>query len=649
MSRPTILPRAEGKHTGHAVEGHCRGLFARLLRPRGFEVRRSLPFLFPVKPDLVILDADLRILLLGIVAYARDAKGTDKKFYRTRLEHLEILRCWRLHADAFHPDFSPLVILYGSETGWKPELLRDLKAQCPPTFVLPEIVGAETCRQIVTDAYEVYCRHWGEGRNDAREQVEEHFAGLDVLPADHEAMACLLLDRFARRPGVRHARRLAERIAGLVVPARVPEPGNWRIRQGLSLASLFAPEEVAAWLAPGNRTLGRSAQLDAFARRGMFLDVVSLREDARIRSLTPPRERPLVAEPRRALRTVGRRQEYAPDRPDFAGWDCLGAERVADYLDRHRRLPRFYPKTFPAGALDQVMGNWCGYCRAWHGHLGGIAAALRSRSLKPLVDALTGDSPVGAEPWQPTAGTAHVAPGWDACVAAEAVCRGDRATFQRWDFRRTDLPTQVDARRLARVLLDGNPDLAANLLSELDDYAGLLLNGSFADLFAARRARLLSLDEPCSWVSAWYLRVVTNPSHTPLGHAVRDWLTHRFPEAQWLGWPEKRSAPLRICFSKHAGRVQWQFIGREPSGRVVVAEVKSVTANNWGNKSKELYDRIAETRRAAVDARAHGLLIIGVLDGDLEEPAIKEIASGMAYDETCSIGEVLGLQAALAI
>src|SRR5262249_2993730 len=146
----------------------------------------------------------------------------------------------------------------------------------------------------------------------------------------------------------------------------------------------------------------------------------------------------------------------------------------------------------------------------------------------------------------------------------------------------------------------------------------------------------------CSWVSAWYLRVVTNPSHTPLGHAVLPWLKERFPGAAWRGWPGQRSAALRTVFPHHAGRVHWQFIGAEPSGRVIVAEVKSITANNWGNKSKELYDRIAETRRAALDAGAR-LTAVGVLDGDLDEAGLEEVLSGLAYDETYTIGEVLGI------
>src|SRR5947209_1633352 len=132
MGTRLIAPRSLGKHLGHAAEGHCRGLFRRLLEPAGFQVRRRLPFRFPVEPDVVVLDRQDLVRLLVIVAYSRDASGSHKKFYRTRLEYLEVLRCWLRHEQWFSPAFSPLVLLYGAPHGWKPELIVDLKKQCIP-------------------------------------------------------------------------------------------------------------------------------------------------------------------------------------------------------------------------------------------------------------------------------------------------------------------------------------------------------------------------------------------------------------------------------------------------------------------------------------------------------------------------------------
>ncbi len=637
MGTRLIAPRSLGKHLGHAAEGHCRGLFRRLLEPSGFQVRRRLPFRFPVEPDVVVLDRQDLVRLLVIVAYSRDASGSHKKFYRTRLEYLEVLRCWRRHEEWFSPAFSPLVLLYGAARGWKPELIADLKKQYPPLVFLPEQIGADDCDEVVRSAFAVYRERWEAGNKDAREHVEERFAQREPA-GPHRAVLEVMRAALDEPANVAVLRGRAEGIAALVPPLRVPPPGQWRLRQGLSLAALFPAHEVDAWLSTAPRVVGRSSDLDGFVRRGLFLDVVWLRR----RQSLLDREGTLLAEPRRAVHEPHGKPVYAPHRPDFENWEQIGRERIAELCRDHQARPARNQQTFRAGATDLIAGNWLAFCAAWRSGLGPLAEALRSRSPVRLAALLREDRPVEAESWQPAQGLARVHPLWDVCVAVHALHANDRSVFRPLGFRRHQGIRRGDARRLARLLLAGDPDGSADLLVELRDYCTRLVEGPLAAMRGSRRPQLLSLEEPCSWLSAWYLRIVTNSSHSPLAGPVFHWLGERFPEATWHGWPRQRSADLRIAFPGHAGRVQWQFLGREPAGRVVVAEVKSVTANNWGNKSKELYDRIAETRRAALDAGAT-LLVLGILDGDVDAQALEEIKAGHAYDETYTIAEVLGL------
>src|SRR3954467_3281139 len=105
MSNRQVPPRSVGKHIGHAVEGHLRGLLRRLLASSGHTLSRSLPFPFPVKPDLVVLTPEGKVRCLGMVAHAQDASATHKKYYRTRLEHQEAMRCWQAQPAHFAPDF----------------------------------------------------------------------------------------------------------------------------------------------------------------------------------------------------------------------------------------------------------------------------------------------------------------------------------------------------------------------------------------------------------------------------------------------------------------------------------------------------------------------------------------------------------------
>src|SRR5262249_23478449 len=162
----------------------------------------------------------------------------------------------------------------------------------------------------------------------------------------------------------------------------------------------FAPWEVRAWLTPENRKLGTCPEADAFVRRALFLDLVSLRRRA---SLLCPAGR-LEAVPRRALRLERRRQRYAPDRPDFAGSDRTDPARAERWLAVHRPLRRGTPRTFRAGAVDQIAGNWRAFCQAWRGGLRPIAEAVLAHDRTGAAAALANEVIVAAEPWQPSAG-----------------------------------------------------------------------------------------------------------------------------------------------------------------------------------------------------------------------------------------------------
>jgi hypothetical protein len=621
---------APGKHRGHAVEGHCRGLVAHLVRGTGRRVLRELPFPFPVNPDLVVAGEHGELHALGIVAYAEDARGTDKKFYRTRAEYHEILRRLVEEPARFAADFTPLVVVYGTAGGWKRELLADLRRHCPPTLFLPDLVGARRADRVVERAYACYRAHGQAGSARARAEVEEEVAGRPLSPSEHALER--EIGRALARPLARSAARRT--VAGCRrTAAPVPSPFQTRYRQGLSLASLFRDAELLAWRSEA-RTLdaGATGALRECVCRGLFLDLVRVEERATLLS------RALVAQPRRPV--VG--GDYAPGRPDFSSWEELPAARVVELLGEHRALPRSHPATFRAGALDQVAGSWRAHAALWASRLEPVAAALERRREREVAAALREEPAIAAEPWQPSAGMAAAAGLRGLLVAALATVSRSRKVLSALGAR--GAPGRGGAARAstlaARLVARPEAEELAALLRDVQRLAAQLLAGDLRGIARSPRPRLLSLDEPCSWVSAWYLAIVTNPSHNPLGGAALRWLRARFPGHRWTGWPERRSAPLRAVAPRHAGRVEWQFIGVQgrrgrQGGEVVCAEVRSVTANHVGDKSKEIFDRNDETRRAVAGVRT-----VGFLDGDLDPKVLSELAEGRGYDEVRSIREL---------
>jgi hypothetical protein len=135
--------------------------------------------------------------------------------------------------------------------------------------------------------------------------------------------------------------------------------------------------------------------------------------------------------------------------------------------------------------------------------------------------------------------------------------------------------------------------------------------------------------------------ITTNKTHNPLLPTLLTWLQAiRFPGWSYLGWPSVRSVPLsRLPGVRGVDRIQWQVI-LHTDQQCVLAEARTITSNNWGNKSKELYDRVAASRRVLTDS-GWNVRTICVLDGDLESDAVRELQSGLGFDETYSFAEVV--------
>ncbi len=74
--------------------------------------------------------------------------------------------------------------------------------------------------------------------------------------------------------------------------------------------------------------------------------------------------------------------------------------------------------------------------------------------------------------------------------------------------------------------------------------------------------------------------------------------------------------------------------------KFVFYEGKCITANHIGDKSKELYDRVGDFKRACHAAGVEGEAVL-VIDGDFSDEAIKELASPEAYDRIYSMDELL--------
>lgn len=623
MSKRTINNRAVGKHTGHACEGHLRGLLHHIAPEFGYTVARALPFEFPVEPDGVLLDQDGRVRAIFIVAYWDNARNSDSKFYRTRTEYAE---AWHAHEQQgchFASTFQVFTVLYGTPDGWKEKVLEDLSRQCPPLLFLPRVVCSHQLQSVIDDALRTYIERWESGHSNAREIVEKNVAERALGNTERELVTTITTLLRASQEAHGQAQRRTLRATKAV---RVPCASvQTRYRQALSMLSVFGNGEVEGWHA--HRSLKTQLSKE-FARRAFFLGLGSFSVS---RSIT---KRAVVSFALREPFSADNR--YEPHLPDFTSWMQLDQNVLAWMLCAHRDRTSQPTSVFRGGTLDQAIGNVDAITEEMCGHGAQVVQYAALGDFRGVAELLANTQCIGATPGHQAGNSARFFPVWSSVVCAIAMAENDRSVRGALDSRRTEAPTTLEANSVARLLV--NSITAQKIFSELVDFSRVFQMADLEGLAALSAPRLLQLNEPCSVLSDFFNTLSTNPSHNPLNELAAKWLAFRYPNAEWLGWPNKRSHNPSLLLGEN-GRRQWAFVGRGSFG-VICAEVKSVSANHWGDKSKEIFDRVAELRSAASMAGVETLTIL-VFDGDLSSQNLRELQSGIGHDEVWTVDEVI--------
>ena len=630
-----IAERSIGQHTGYAVEAHFRGVVRRVLGPKGFSVVTEFPFDFPVDPDAVIIDAKGKICCIAIIAINHVQRNSNMKFYRTRSEYFEIMRSLQTHRAHFAKHFLPLVVLYGARDGWMPTLLDELDQQCPKTVFLPDEIGDKPANLLVRSVFARYRKLYESGDKETRKSLEDIVASQPIGgKANDDKFQSFFLQLWKQRD----AGNIKFKVRKATQPTHICDPFTSRMRQGLSMGSFFSPSEIVELMRESDVPLPAESPLDSAVRKGLFLDLLqvtvrrSIKRDLRIRiHLREARDENGV---------------WRPFLPDFASWTNTKCESCSEVLDAHRRIPLQYPKVFRGGVEDQVNGNWRHYCETWKEMVEECLAHLKKRNVKALARQICESRKVTSETWQPTTSIEFAQPTWELFTAAVDVALLD-SDIDRKEMEGGQLKLKLrrsaslaECRTLAAQMLEVDQTRLMDELAATMTFSSQLLTSSLDELSTIDRPVVLSLTNRSSWVSTAYRAATTNKSHNPLLGPVRSWLVESHPNYEWLGWPQRLSEPVANVVAGFDGRLQWQIIGRPKDGRTLIfAEVRSITENNWGNKSKELFDRTQATKQAA---RAGGLLsnCICFLDGDFSQEAKEEMESGLGFDELHPVTKV---------
>jgi hypothetical protein len=635
MSEPKpISGSAEPRHIGVAVEGHCRGLLSQALAP-GQRLERSLPYPTVVNPDAVIVDADGSVASLAIITQWQNADNSHMKYYRTLAEYNSILKAWQEQPSAFSPAFLPLTMIYGAPSGWKRGVLDDLKRQCPLMLFLPEVLGAQTSVRLTARAFEVYNDVRVSQASTARLAVEAFFSDPRNLDDDDRQMLAMIAEILSDN-GLRPA--IHNQLATVLPPisrAKITNrPFRTRYRQGLLASSFFTSAELTEWLVKPRQLQPNAASTDydSFIRRALFLDLVTLTRIPRLGAVD------IRVDPRRPVRKDRGREEYAPEQLDFESWEELGPELSTFLLEELRRCSAMNPRVFAGATKDLAYGNWTEIIDAWRKQLPRIVEALMSGDEERLIAAMDSlESFVTSESWQVQLAVPVGLP----VVRQLAVSALATAVANRRQLRELGIRSfSTDSGPVASALLAADRTEVSRLIDDVLQFVSLLKSDELDKVADLKRPELLSLGNSSSWISSVYGNFMTNSTYNPLAVAMRQYLIQQYRQEP-LGWPNVRSVSLKTLFPTADTRVQWAFaVPERPSGPLVLAELKSVTANHWGDKSKEIYARAAMTRQIA-QAAGTEVLLIGAIDGDVDAGAIEELSSGLGYDIVLSARELM--------
>jgi hypothetical protein len=596
---------------------------------------------------------------LCAVLHSQRVGNSDMKWKRSRPEYVESeTLATRLPAVRLDPAYRTVMVVFGSK--WKGQVLDDFSRQLRPSIIVCRHLSEAEELVLFRAVERIYWTFKGDRTQETAAYISAH-----PYQVPHSQAILRLLSRAIW--GKRQAKPtplITSELRRLKVAkraTRLPPPFWTRYNHGLSLLALFPPDEQRALFELHSARELQPTDLAEPAQsalvRALFLGVVSLVEVHRIRRKGERAGVRVAFHLRRSVADFDFDFIFSRMPSKFA------TGMVVDLLG----LARDAPATFQGAVSSLRMSNlealvepaqWIN--RALLAHLNGKGG------LDEIVEALRNHATVLPLPsvWRGSATPLLAA--WSYGVALVITLHGDRNASKRHRMSRVDVPTATEAKQLIRALLAGDKDLAIAKLRQTSAWLTALdqrdwpvlsrLSTSrtrwLAAVGAARtgsdweaadrleRDLPIAVDMfiPSSWLQWQYNVLATHPSFAPATLvAYRRLAQGETAGGDLHGFPSKRSVAISDLLPGHRGRAQFAMIGRVAE-KLVSYEGKSITENHFGDKSKELFDRVGEFKRACADAGVMGDAVI-VLDGDFGVEQLNALGSATGYDRIYSLDE----------
>jgi len=627
------------KSLGHALEGYIKGLVQNLCDEASkgkriqYEVRRKLPVALSMNCDVVVwrkAGKQEQVIANILVFHSLRKDNSHMKWKRSRQEYVEselfTRRLTLTQREKVHKDYHTGMVVF--LPFWKDELIADFRRNLTPFLFAPDILPSGVEAKLCEDVEKLY----------------------DSLGCDTEAFAAAI----RKTPGlIKDSNKLQVQLKGMIFDYKrkshsavveqewlrmgsaqkatvIPSAISSRFCHGFNLLALFSPDErTLLYKLHGqgsavNPGLLQSAEQTVILK-AIFLNVIS-------------------------LRAAGKGGNY---RLIFRAKEKVDDLDVAFLLDRLK-----------LAKVEEILGSLMGYATKYGKPYAGFVSGLRMANCKDLLPLAKGffvtlkaflkgakddadilrllrdECQVATQKDLWTGAAEPVFGVWTTAVSLCVATTGDRSHTKVHEFDRDVPPTAQESKDLLRTIKAVPRSAMEREVAACLAWIKAWESADWKFLAENPVPPTFNIGTPSSWLQWHYNIVGTHSVFSAVSEVCfREVVLKEANEADVDGFPKKRSAMVSKVVPGSDSRAQLAMVATIGE-KIVFFEGKCVTANHIGDKSKELYDRVGDFKRACHAAGVEGEAVL-VIDGDFSDDAIKELASPEAYDRIYSMEELL--------
>lgn len=627
------------KALGHALEGYVKGMVQYLCDKESagkaiqYEVRRKLPVALSMNCDIVVwrVSKTKEDVLSNVLVFHCLHKGSsEKKWKRSRQEYIEsellVRKLPDKAKDHFAEDFHTGMVIF--LPFWKDELVADFLKNLTPCLYVPDVLTVPEEKTLCASVERLY----DSLRKDTEAVAKAIRKKPGLIKGSTKLLAKLkqLVFGFKRKAFSKVVDQEWDRLAVAKKATIVPKAFSTRFCHGFNLLALFCPAERGI-LSKFHAT-GGAMDLSVLSkgecnvlRKGIFLGALKLRPEGKT-----------------GLFRIIFQAKVAVDDLDIAFvLDRLELTEIELILGNLMSYATDYTKPYAGFVSGLRMANCDDLLPLTRLFLTKLKLFLESKeSVEDMVSLISDETEVRT-PQALWSGAAEPVLGvWSTAIALAVAATGDRSHTKIFEFDRTTVPTEKEAKSLLRLLASLPSKERDSLIASTILWIGAWERGDLKYLAANSVPPIFNIEEPSSWLQWHYNIVGTHSVFSAVSEVCyRLVALKEFSGSEIAGFPKKRSEMVSKALVGSDSRAQLAMVGRKKE-RVVYFEGKCITKNNWGNKSKELFDRVGDFKRACAAASLSGEAVL-VIDGDFSEAALLELASADAYDRIYSMDELL--------